>query len=350
MKTTNSRFGILFSAFALIFTNMNAQNNRTLSAQQQSLVKISALTAVGNIEALKVQLDSALQNGLTVNEIKESLVQLYAYCGFPRSLNAINAFKNVLDERKVRGVIDKGGDPIAVENKPPDKYEQGRKVLEILTNTPQSKPAPGFGEFAPRIDAFLKEHLFADIFASEVLTYQQREFVTISALASMEGVEAQLQSHVNIGKNTGISESQLVELAAIIETSINVTRANTVRKILNKPLKPVVSPEMMVRVSEIEIIPEFLNEYRAILTEEASASIEKEPGIICIFPMYQQQNPTQVRVVEIYANQGAYQKHLQTPHFTHYKTTTLKMVRELKLVDMNGVDEATMQLIFEKLK
>jgi 4-carboxymuconolactone decarboxylase len=69
------------------------------------------------------------------------------------------------------------------------------KVLETLIKTPQAKPAPGFGEFAPRIDAFLKEHLFADIFNSDVLSYQRRELTTISALSAMQGVEPQLQSN-----------------------------------------------------------------------------------------------------------------------------------------------------------
>ncbi|OPB84630.1 MULTISPECIES: hypothetical protein [Elizabethkingia] len=62
------------------------------------------------------------------------------------------------------------GKEIVMENNVTDKYEQGRKVLEILTKTPKSKPAPGFGEFAPRIDSFLKEHLFGDIFVSDVLS------------------------------------------------------------------------------------------------------------------------------------------------------------------------------------
>jgi len=349
MKNSASKFGILFFLLALTFTKMNAQDHSSLSAQQQSLVKISAYTASGDTALLKVELGRALENGITINEIKETLVQLYAYCGFPRSLNAINTFKNVLDERKAKGIADKEGKPI-VTGDATDKYEQGRKVLEMLTQMPQSKPAPGFGEFAPRIDTFLKEHLFADIFASDVLTYQQREFVTIAALASMENVEAQLQAHINIGKNTGISEDQLIELAAIIEKAISITQANTVRKILNQPLKTVVSPDMIIRVSEIEIVPEFLDEYKAILKEEASASVEIETGVIAIFPMYQQGTPTQVRIVEIYANQDAYQKHLQTPHFKHYKAATLKMVKGLKLVDMNGVDKTTMQLIFKKLK
>src|SRR4051812_23618412 len=163
---------------------MNAQNNNTahqpLSPQAQSIVSIAALTAVGDLANLKTELNTGLDAGLKINEIKEILVQLYAYCGFPRSLNSINVFKGVLEERKAKGIIDTVGKAINVASSTSDKYEQGRKVLEILTKTPQTKPAPGFGEFAPRIDAFLKEHLFADVFESDVLTYKQRELVTIS--------------------------------------------------------------------------------------------------------------------------------------------------------------------------
>lgn len=343
---------ILFS-LTLSFTKMNAQTTReiqTLNPKEQSLVKISASTATGNLEHLKLDLNKGLDEGLTINEIKEALTQLYAYCGFPRSLNAINAFKTVIDERKSKGIKDKEGKKIVVENNVADKYEQGRKTLEELTKTPQSKPAPGFGEFAPRIDAFLKEHLFADIFVSDVLTFQQRELVTISALASISGVESQLESHINIGKNTGIRENQLVQLADLIQESVSKTQANTVRKIIGKPLVPIIDNDMMVRISEIEIVPEFLEEYKSILKEEASASVKLEKGVIAIFPMYEQKNATQIRIVEIYADKEAYQFHLQTPHFQHYKTSTLKMVKSLNLIDMTVLDKETMSNIFEKLK
>ncbi|HET6556450.1 MAG TPA: carboxymuconolactone decarboxylase family protein [Prolixibacteraceae bacterium] len=333
---------------------MNAQDttsaNQKLNDQQLHLVGISALTASGNLEELKVELNNGLDAGLTINEIKEELVQLYAYCGFPRSLNAIHTFMSVMDQRKSQGIKDVEGKRIVVENDAPDKYEQGRKVLEILTQTPQSKPAPGFGEFAPRVDAFLKEHLFADIFASDVLTYQQRELVTISALASMLGVEPQLQSHIAFGKNTGITDGQLMELAGLIEKHVSKTQANTLKKIIAQPLSPIAEPDMMVRISEIEILPEHLQEYNTILKEEAAASVKVEPGVLAIFPMSQKENPTQIRIVEIYANQAAYQSHLLTPHFKHYKTTILKMVKSLKLVDMESMDQETMAEIFKKLK
>jgi alkylhydroperoxidase/carboxymuconolactone decarboxylase family protein YurZ/quinol monooxygenase YgiN len=333
---------------------MNAQsknaNDGLLSPQEQALVKISALTATGNLEQLKTELQSGLDAGLTIEEIKETLIQLYAYCGFPRSLNGINTFMAVLEERKSGGKSDRLGKQIIIQGHAKDKYEQGRKVLETLTRTPQSKPAPGFGTFAPRIDAFLKEHLFADVFASEVLSYRQREIVTIAALTAMPGVEGQLQSHLKMGMNTGITENQLSHVAELIAKYISKIQANSLYKLIGKPILPVAEPDLMVRISEIEIIPEFLAEYKSILKEESAASVKIEPGVISLFAMYQKENPNQVRIVEIYANKEAYQSHLKTPHFQHYKTATLKMVKTLKLVDMTNVDTETMLKVFSKLK
>src|SRR3954470_14557364 len=204
---------LLLLLLTLSMNTMNAQNNtaanQSLNAQQQSIVSIAALTAVGDLANLKTQLNTGLEAGLTINEIKEVLVQLYAYCGFPRSLNGISTFMQVLEERRSKGIQDVTGKEATPVTDSADKYERGRRTLETLTKTPQVKPAPGFGEFAPRIDAFLKEHLFADIFANDILTYQQRELATISALSAMEGVAPQLEAHVKMGMNTGLTKSQL---------------------------------------------------------------------------------------------------------------------------------------------
>ena len=103
---------LLLLLLTLSMNTMNAQNNikanQSLNAQQQSIVSIAALTAVGDLEHLKTELNTGLDAGLTINEIKEVLVQLYAYCGFPRSLNAINTFMNVVEERKAKGIKDVG--------------------------------------------------------------------------------------------------------------------------------------------------------------------------------------------------------------------------------------------------
>jgi alkylhydroperoxidase/carboxymuconolactone decarboxylase family protein YurZ/quinol monooxygenase YgiN len=342
--------GVLLFVLMIKVNIMQAQENKNLDARQQTIVSIVALTAAGELDQLKMQLNAGLDSGLSINEIKEILVQLYAYCGFPRSLNAITTFMAVLEERKAKGITDVAGKEATQLKDSSRQYERGRMTLEVLTKTTQAKPAPGFGEFVPRIDAFLKEHLFADIFDSDVLTYQQRELATISALAAMTGVQSQLQAHLQMGINTGLTKDQLLQIAVLIEKFINKTQANTVRKLLSAPIVPIVETGMMVRISEIEIFLEHLEIYNAILKEEAAISVKIEPGVIAIFPMYQKENPAQVRIVEMYANQGAYEQHLKTPHFQKYKTTTLKMVKSLNLVDMKSIDTETMQVIFEKLK
>ena len=216
---------------------MNTKNkteNQSLTARQKGIVKIAALTAKGDLEKLQPALVDGLDAGLTVNEIKEVLVQMYAYAGFPRSLNGISTFMKVLDERKKKGITDAPGKTATPIDESSDKYERGRKTLEKLSGQPQSKPAKGFGEFAPEIDRFLKEHLFADIFDSDILTYEERELATISALASMPGVESQLESHLGFGMNVGLTENQLSEAFALIEKNISQSQAETARKSLAK--------------------------------------------------------------------------------------------------------------------
>lgn len=215
---------------------MSAQNeskSASLDSRQYNLAAISTLTAIGNIESLKVQLGAALDAGLTINEIKEALVQLYAYCGFPRSLNAISSFMEVLEQRKEKGITDVIGRDTTPIKDSSDTYERGRKTLEMLTKIPQAKPAPGFGEFAPRIDAFLKKHLFADIFDSDVLDFQQRELVTISALAAMQGTTGQLQAHIGMGINTGITIKQIKDIFDIVERTVGKEQAEKAMTVLS---------------------------------------------------------------------------------------------------------------------
>ena len=107
--------------------------------------------------------------------------------------------------------------------------------------------------------------------------------------------------------------------------------------------------DMMIRISEIEVDSNYLKEYNAILQDESRASVQLEAGVIAIYPLYQKENPTQIRILEIYANRKAYETHLKTPHFQKYKTTTLKMVKSLKLIDMDNIDSQAMVEIFRKM-
>lgn len=106
--------------------------------------------------------------------------------------------------------------------------------------------------------------------------------------------------------------------------------------------------DMLLRISEIEIHPQYLKVYHNILIEEAKASVKLEPGVLAIFPMHVQADSTKIRILEMYANKEAYQFHLTTPHFKKYKTTTLAMVKSLKLIDMNALDPEMIPAMFRK--
>ncbi len=236
---------ILFSLFFSKTCPMNAQTKPTepLDVKQQRIVSISALTTTGDIPKLKQALNAGLDAGLTINEIKEVLVQLYAYCGFPRSLNGINALMAVVDQRKGAGK----NDPVGKEASPivqtADKYAVGRKTLEVLMGKPDITARTSANAFAPVIDTFLKEHLFADIFSRDVLTYRQRELVTISSLASMTGVDSQLQFHMGAGLQVGLSEAQLSGLISLIETSVSKQQADIAQQVLTRVLSARESPK-----------------------------------------------------------------------------------------------------------
>lgn len=109
------------------------------------------------------------------------------------------------------------------------------------------------------------------------------------------------------------------------------------------------SDKMIVRIAEIEVYPQYLAEYLEFANEVDRLSIEREPGVICLFPMQSADNPTQIRILEIYASDSAYQAHLKTEHFLKYKQGTLKMVKSLNLPTMQPLDAETMRLIFKKI-
>ncbi|GAA4195784.1 carboxymuconolactone decarboxylase family protein [Pedobacter jeongneungensis] len=234
----------LIIALAMIFglsLNNNATEERkdgeTLTLRQQKLVAISSLTAKGDLGQLKTAIEGALVSGLTVNEIKEAIVQLYAYCGFPRSIRGLQTFTGVLDARKARGITDKRGQEATPVHSNRSKYDRGKAILEKLTGAPETGPKTGYAAFAPEIEVFLKEHLFADIFERDVLSYADRELVTVAVLTSIGGVEPMLRSHLNICLNVGLSPGQLQQFVGLINQSIGKKEADAAHIVLNEVLK-----------------------------------------------------------------------------------------------------------------
>jgi 4-carboxymuconolactone decarboxylase len=210
--------------------------HQALNAKQHSIIPIAAFTANGDLEKLRPALHAGLDAGLTVNEIKEILVQMYAYAGFPRSLNGIHTFMAVMDERQAKGIKDEMGREASPVPADMNKDAYGAQVRARLSGRDVIPPPSGYQLFTPVIDTFLKEHLFADIFARDNLDYQTRELATIAALASMTGTAGQLRFHLDAAMNTGLTEAQMKEFIAVLQSKVGTKEAESASAILAEVL------------------------------------------------------------------------------------------------------------------
>lgn len=188
---------------------------QALSSKQQTIPLIAAFMATSDMPNLNSALNQALDAGLTISETREILVQLYAYVGFPRSLNALNELMTVVQARKQRGIEDAPG------REPGRAIPVGDELLASGTaNQTKISGAPVKGpvfEFAPVINRFLQTHLFGDIFERDNLDWQSRELATVGALAATPGVESQLRAHMAASLRVGLSAAQLAEVTELLK-------------------------------------------------------------------------------------------------------------------------------------
>ena len=187
-------------------TNSEKDMNRLSFNEQQAaaMTVIACHEARGDQSTLAIAIGEGFDAGLTANQMKEALSQLYAYTGFPRSLNALGTLKKVMEQR---GDVEMGAESSPLPNNY-DALKQGTEVQTKLSGQPFNY------DFCPAEDYYLKAHLFGDIFARDLLTHADRELVTVSALSGLEGVMPQLQAHVRGALNMGVTKEQLNGIVA----------------------------------------------------------------------------------------------------------------------------------------
>ncbi|MFD4838386.1 carboxymuconolactone decarboxylase family protein [Achromobacter sp. NPDC058515] len=223
---TSALMAVLALSLGLAFAPTHASQNAearamatqatagVLSAKQQAIPLIAAFMAASDMPKLNAALNQGLDAGLTVSEAKEILVQLYAYVGFPKSLNALGELLKVVEARKQRGIQDAPG------REPSRAIPSGEELLAAGTaNQTRISGAPVTGpvmDFAPIINQFLQAHLFGAIFERDNLDWQSRELATVGALAATPGVEAQLRSHMRASMRVGLSAAQLRRVAQVL--------------------------------------------------------------------------------------------------------------------------------------
>ena len=171
------------------------------------LCACAALEARGDLQNLSSAVHEALDAGVSINQMKDAFAQLYAYTGFPRSLNALNTLERVLSERKAKGVEDIEGKPF----QRPAIWDDAAMALQLGTEmqTRDEGGTPWNYTFCPQADYYMKSHLFGDIYACDQFTPAERELLTVSALSAMEGVKPQFEGHKECAVFMGNTKEQV---------------------------------------------------------------------------------------------------------------------------------------------
>ena len=229
------------------YTQATAKAYRTGTAKEmparlQKIALIAAFTASGDMERLNTVLVEGLEAGLTVNEIKEVLIHTYAYAGFPRALNGINAFIAVMDAREKQGIKDVPGPEASPLVTKKSTYQYGTDTLATLRDPKYvlgkegAAPKPRYEIFTPAIEVFLKEHLFADLFSRDTLDYLSREIATVGVISNLPGANAQLRSHIGLAMTQGANEEQMRHLFMVMGTYLGKERGDNALGVLQEVL------------------------------------------------------------------------------------------------------------------
>ena len=221
---------LIFAATVVLMAGCNKttktdKDMNTLTFNEKQAAAMSAIAcyeAQGDQTSLAAAINEGFEAGLTANQIKEALSQLYAYTGFPRSLNALGTLQKVIAERDAKGLKTEAGKDASPMASDYDALKQGAEVQTKLSGQPFDY------KFCPAEDYYLKAHLFGDIFARDLLTHADRELVTVSALAGLEGVEPQLAAHVRGARNMGLTDAQLLAIPKVLQERVGKMEAHRV--------------------------------------------------------------------------------------------------------------------------
>ena len=291
LKIRTTLLGVFFGCG--IAASQTPKAEQAMNSKRQHIAEVAALTSTGDLDKLKTVLTDGLNDGMTVGELKEVMVHAYAYCGFPRALRGLQTLVAVLDERKAKGIEDDWGREASPITDTRSKYERGRDILAEISGVPVDAPKADYAVLAPEIEVFLKEHLFADLFERDVLTYAERELTTVAVIASLgKGVEPMLKGHMGIALNVGVTPDELRGVLAIVEKHVGRSEADGGRLVLNgllqskgliaNPETPVETVENGVKKQKVTFHSRFLIDVGGALYFPASCAAAKRSAAIIV--------------------------------------------------------------------
>lgn len=303
-----------------------------LDIKTREMITCITLATMQTLPQLKSHTNAALNVGVTPIELRELVYLCAPFIGFPKTLNALSTINEVFTERGIALPLEAQG-TVTEEN----RHEKGLAIQEPLYGDEIAKMLAdvpgGLGEEAAR---YLTEFCFGDIYTRNGLDMQTRELLIYCILTTIEA-DSQLISHTVSNIKLGNSKERLA--AAVIQTLpyIGFPSAMKALKVIASNTQPIAAADNKVRLSRIVVDPAQLNSYNAYLTEEIEASMRLEPGVLTLYAVAEKEHPNHVTILEIYANEAAYQSHIATPHFQKYKQGTQDMVQELELIDTNAL-------------
>ncbi len=203
------------SRFIIEYSFGNVYSMDYLDNKSKEIVAVSSLIAQRAIPEMKVHLNGALNTGNTTNEVKEIIIQMSVYTGFPKGICAMNALREVLDERRNHGIIDEEG--LAYEEKENNnRLQLGSKELSLLDKNQEQILRDNFDSFSPELVQFTLEYAYGDVYARSNLDKKSRQIATIAALATLGNAVSQLKFHINAGLNIGLTENEIKEVMLLM--------------------------------------------------------------------------------------------------------------------------------------
>jgi 4-carboxymuconolactone decarboxylase len=306
-----------------------------LNRRDRSLITIAALIARGQSPALGYYADQAIESGVTPREISETIVHLAYYSGWGNAMAAVGPVSEVFAKRG----IDKDELPPEVPQPlPVDEAAEAQRAKNV---------GDQFGAVAPGLVEYTTDYLFRDLWLRPDLAPRDRSLVTFATLVA-SGQIAQITFHLNRAMDNGLTQEQAAEAITHLAFYVGWPNAMSALPVAKEVFAKRTgagaaaaaehdSTPLVVRIAELEIDPEQLDAYKAILAEEQEASVRLEAGVLMLHAVALVERPTQIRLLEVYANRAAYDAHLKAPHFVKYKTSTEKMVKSLRLIETTPI-------------
>lgn len=306
-----------------------------LDIKTREMITCVTLTTMQTLPQLKAHIGASLNIGITPIEVRESIYLCAPFIGFPKTLNALATANEVFKEQGIVLPLEKQG-MVNEQNRGTKGAEiqqplYGDAIKKALKDLPD-----GLGDDVAR---FLTEYGFGDIYTRGGLDLKTKELLVYAVITTLEA-DSQLRSHTLSNIKLGNDKSTLTSVVIQCLPYIGFPAAMKTLRIIQETKEPdTITGSQKVRLAKIVVDQARLNEYNAYLKEEIESSMRLEPGVLTLYATFEKERPNRITILEIYANEEAYQSHIKTPHFLKYKQGTLDMVQELELIDSTPLIE-----------